>query len=141
MTHQKGHGMAVCMVVCQEGRTGRALKLCQLHQGLMVPTQQTAKAAPSSAHSLANAGSQAQLRREPTAAQVPGCTVCPALTPGWDGSSERTGGRCTRVKQLLHLVTEFQEEVSRLRSIRECERETDYWNAPTSSEGGGRCHC
>lgn len=33
-----------------------------------------------------------------------------------------------QIEELLHLVTELPEEVSRLRSIRECEKETDRWN-------------
>jgi len=45
----------------------------------------------------------------------PDVRLCPTLTPGWDGSRGRTGGRCAQVEQLLLLVTEVQEEMSRLR--------------------------
>ena len=48
--------------------------------------------------------------------------------PVSDGSSEHTCGRYAQVEELLRLVTELWEEVRRLRSIRECERERDYWN-------------
>ena len=35
--------------------------------------------------------------------------------------------RCDQVNDLLSLVVELKEEVERLRSIRECEREIDWW--------------
>ena len=53
---------------------------------------------------------------------------CQAPMPVQAGSSEHTCGRCTQVEKILCLVTELREEVSRLRSIRESEREMDYWN-------------
>jgi len=114
------------MAVCEEGRTGRALKLCQLYQGAKESTWQTAMAAPSSATTLMDAGSQTELQWEPTAAQVPGRRVCLILALVWDSSSEHSCGRCTQVEQFLHLVTELQEEVSRLKSIRECGRKIVY---------------
>ncbi|PKU42969.1 death-associated protein 1 [Limosa lapponica baueri] len=43
-------------------------------------------------------------------------------------STEHTCGRCAQVEELLHLVAELEKEVSRLKSIRESRRETDYWN-------------
>ena len=43
-------------------------------------------------------------------------------------SSEHTCGRCAQVEELLRLVTEVWEEVSGVRSIRECETERHYWN-------------
>ncbi|KAK4817860.1 LOW QUALITY PROTEIN: hypothetical protein QYF61_001529 [Mycteria americana] len=44
-----------------------------------------------------------------------------------------TSGRCTQVEELLRLVTELREEVSRLRSIKDSER--DYWNRTLPSLG------
>ena len=35
---------------------------------------------------------------------------------------------CDQVNDLLSLVAELKEEVERLRSIRECEREIDWWS-------------
>lgn len=35
--------------------------------------------------------------------------------------------RCAQLEELLSLVAEFQEGVSRLRSTRESEREIDWW--------------
>lgn len=35
-------------------------------------------------------------------------------------------GRCSKVEELLSLVVELLEEVSRLRSVRESEREPDW---------------
>ena len=42
-------------------------------------------------------------------------------------------GRCAQVEELLSLVVKLWEEVSRLRSIRESEREIDLWNHSLSS--------
>ena len=36
--------------------------------------------------------------------------------------------RCEQVDELLSLVVELKEEVERLRTIRECEREIDWWS-------------
>ena len=36
--------------------------------------------------------------------------------------------RCEQVDELLSLVVELREEVERLRTIRECEREIDWWS-------------
>ena len=46
-----------------------------------------------------------------------------------------TCGRCTQVEELLSLVTELREEVTRLKSIRESEKEIDYWNRTLPSLG------
>ncbi|GAB0179306.1 hypothetical protein GRJ2_000395900 [Grus japonensis] len=101
----------------------------------MVSTWQKAMSTLTSAPTTTDAASQTELRWEHAATQVPGCRLCPALTPAQDGSSEHTCGRCAQVEELLHLVTELWEEVSGLRSIRECEREIDYWNHTLPSLG------
>ena len=61
--------------------------------------------------------------------------MCPTLMPVSDGSSEHTCGRGAHVEELFSLVTELREEVSRSRSIRESEREIDYWNRTLHSLG------
>ena len=131
VAHQQGCGVSVCV----EGHTGRALKLCQLDQGAMISTRQKAMASLNSAPAATDMASQTELQWERAATQVSGCSVCPTLMPVWDSSSEHTCGRCAQVGELLHLVTELREEVSRLRSIRESERERDYWNCALPSLG------
>ena len=40
---------------------------------------------------------------------------------------------CDQLDDLLSLVAELKEEVKRLRSIRECEREIDWWSSILAS--------
>ena len=147
MAHQQGCGTSVCltlcMAVCAGGRAGRALKPCQLDQGAMVSTWQKAMAPLSSASITTDTASQTELWWEHGGTQVSGCRVCPALMPVSDGSSGHTCGRCAQVEEQLCLVAELREEVSRLRSTRESERETDYWNRTLPSLGQAQqadCH-
>lgn len=65
----------------------------------------------SSASTTTDAAAQKQW--EHVATPVPGCRPCPAPVPVQDGSSEHPSGSCARVEELLHLVMEVQEEVSR----------------------------
>lgn len=52
--------------------------------------------------------------------QVLGCRVCPSLLSVSNSSSSGYAcGRCAQVEELFSQVAELQEEVSRLRSIRE----------------------
>jgi len=97
-------------------------KLCQLDYRALESTWQKATASLSSAPTMTDKDSQAELQWDPAATQVPGRRVCPALTPVWDGSSEPCE-RCAQAEKLLHLVMELWEEVSRLRSTRECKQE------------------
>ncbi|GAB0206059.1 mitochondrial enolase superfamily member 1 [Grus japonensis] len=60
---------------------------------------------------MTDAASQTELWWEPAATRVPGCRLCPALTPVPDGSSEHTCERCAQVEELLCSVTELQEEL------------------------------
>ncbi|KFQ57597.1 hypothetical protein N334_03560, partial [Pelecanus crispus] len=46
--------------------------------------------------------------------------------------------QCDQVDDLLSLVAELKEEVGRLRSIRECEREIDWWSRTLPSLGPGQ---
>ena len=101
----------------------------------MVSTLPKPMASLSSAPTTTDAASQAELWWEHAATQVSGCRMCPTLIPVSDNSSEHTCGRCAQVEELLCLVTELREEVSRLRSIRERERERDYWNLTLPSLG------
>ena len=55
--------------------------------------------------------------------------------PAPDGSSEHPCGRCAQGEELRRFVAELREEVSRLRSIRESEREIFYWNRTLPSPG------
>ena len=50
----------------------------------------------------------------------------PATAWGGGGGRDSTCVRCEQVNELLSLVVKFKEEVQRLRTIRECERETDW---------------
>lgn len=54
--------------------------------------------------------------------------MCPRFLSVSDGSGEYTCGRCTQVEELLSLVTELQEEVGGLRTVRELEKEMDWWD-------------
>lgn len=38
--------------------------------------------------------------------------------------------RCEQVDDLVRVVAELKEEVEKLRAIRECERETEWWATP-----------
>lgn len=58
-----------------------------------------------------------------TAVQVSDCRVCPSFLSVSDNSSEYTCGRCAQVEELLSVVIELCEEVSRKRNIRESEKE------------------
>ena len=60
--------------------------------------------------------------------QVAGCWECLSLLlPGEDGK-DATCVRCEQLAELLNLVVELREEVGRLRTIRECEWEIDWWS-------------
>ncbi|GAB0209336.1 hypothetical protein GRJ2_003399300 [Grus japonensis] len=69
---------------------------------------------------------QTELPQKHAATQVSGCRECQSLSLGMDGSSENGHVRCDQVDDLLSLVAELREEVERLRSIREAEKEIDW---------------
>ncbi|NXS98382.1 MAP1B protein, partial [Jacana jacana] len=58
--------------------------------------------------------------------QASGCRECRSLAHAMRGSGDNTCVRCDQVNDLLSWVAELQDEVERLRSIRECEREIDW---------------
>ena len=62
------------------------------------------------------------------AVQVSGCRECLSLLLPGEGGRDSTCVRCEQVDELLSLVVELKEEVERLRAIRECEQETDWWS-------------
>lgn len=56
------------------------------------------------------------------AIEVSGCRLRPSFLSVFGGSSEHTCGKYIWVKELLNLGTEIQEQMGRLRSIREFEK-------------------
>ncbi|XP_066848127.1 uncharacterized protein [Anser cygnoides] len=83
---------------------------------------------------VADVATQTEGSGKHTAVQVLGCRVCPSLLSVSNSSSEGYAcGRCAQVEELLKQVAELWEEVSRLRSIRESERETDWWRCALPS--------
>ncbi|KFP08496.1 hypothetical protein N300_08288, partial [Calypte anna] len=62
------------------------------------------------------------------AVQVSGCSECLCLALVSKGTSDTACVRCEQVDDLLRQVVKLTEEVERLRTIRECEREIDWWN-------------
>ena len=61
------------------------------------------------------------------ATQVSGCRKCLGLLLFMHGSRVDSCVRCDQVDDLLCVVAELREEVERLRSIREAEKEIDWW--------------
>ncbi|KGL90143.1 hypothetical protein N301_00086, partial [Charadrius vociferus] len=62
------------------------------------------------------------------AAQVSGCNECLSLALVSEGVRDTACVRCDQVNDLLRQVVELREEVGRLRSIRDCESEIDWWS-------------
>ena len=62
------------------------------------------------------------------AVQVSGCRECQSLLLLREDGKDATCVGCKQVDELLSLVVELREEVERLRTIRECEREIDWWS-------------
>jgi len=60
--------------------------------------------------------------------QVSGCTECLNLLLLRENGKDATCMRCEQVDELLSLVVELREEVERLRTIRECKWEIDWWS-------------
>ncbi|XP_040974865.1 uncharacterized protein LOC121232493 [Aquila chrysaetos chrysaetos] len=69
-----------------------------------------------------------ELPQKRAAVQASGCRACQSLSLVTDGSSEYSCVRCHQLDDLLSLVAELREEVQRLRSIRESEKEGGWWN-------------
>ena len=71
-----------------------------------------------------------ELPRKHVAVHVLVSRGCLSLSVLSEGSSDNTCVCCDQLDDLLSLVAELKEEVERLRSIRECERELDWWITP-----------
>lgn len=97
-----------------------------LRKGLaMVSTWQKAI---SPALTRMDVATQTELPQKAKAIQFSGSVECQSLSLVTDGSSESSCVRCYQVDDLLSLVAESQEEVERLRSIRNSEKKVDWWN-------------
>jgi len=73
-------------------------------------------------------GDQAEAPRKNAGVQVTGYRECLSLALVPEDSRDSSCVRCEQVNDLLSLVAELKEEVERLRSTRECEREIDWWS-------------
>ena len=69
---------------------------------------------------------QMEALHKDTAVQVSGCRECLSLALVPEDSRDNCCVRCDQVNDILSLVAELKEEVERLRSIQECEREIDW---------------
>jgi len=87
-------------------------------------------------------GTQTEAPCKNAGVQVSGCRECLSLALVPVDSRDNCCVRCEQVNDLLSLVVELKEEVERLRSIRECEREIDWWSphpALPEAEAAGGC--
>ncbi|PKU29277.1 death-associated protein 1 [Limosa lapponica baueri] len=94
----------------------------------MVTTQQKAVSSASTelqAPGRTNAATQTELLSEHVTTQALDCGVCARTYLEIDDDGKHACGRCVQVDELLCLVTELQEEVGKLRSIRQSEKEID----------------
>ncbi|KAJ7423699.1 death-associated protein 1 [Pitangus sulphuratus] len=69
-----------------------------------------------------------ELPQSHTSLHVSGCKEFLSLELVSEGSRDKSCMWCDQVYDLLSLVAEFYEEVERLRSIRDYEREIDQWS-------------
>ena len=104
------------------------LQSCETFSLNMVPTRQ--RACPRKTVVTQTEG----LPRNVTV-QVPGCGECQSLLLLREDGKDATCVRCEQADELLSLVVELREKVERLRTIRECKREIDWW----SDSLGERC--
>lgn len=58
-------------------------------------------------------------------AQLSGCSRCQSLALVGQGDRDNTRIRCDQVNDLLCLLADLKEDMKRLRSIRESDREID----------------
>lgn len=72
--------------------------------------------------------SQKETSKKDTSVQTAFCEECLGLSVVPVDVLKGTCLRCEQVNDLLSLVAELKEEVERLRSIRESEREIDWWS-------------
>ena len=74
-----------------------------------------------------NVVTQTELPSKRAAVEGSGCRECLSLSPVPQGSGDKPCVRRDQVGDLLSLVAELKEAAERLRSVRECERERDWW--------------
>ena len=70
---------------------------------------------------------QTEVPSQDASTQVTGCVDCWSLTFAVPDDGSRTCIRCDQLNDLLLFVIDLKEEVERLRTIKDCERETDWW--------------
>ena len=73
-----------------------------------------------------NVETQTEVLKQHVSVQVSGCSECQSLTFAVLGEGDSTCVRRNQLNDLLSLVVDLKEEVERLRSIKECEREIDW---------------
>ena len=73
-----------------------------------------------------NVETQTEVPKQDASVQVPGCSECQSLAFAALGEGDSTCVRCDQLNDLLSLVVDLKEKVERLRSTKECERETDW---------------
>jgi len=78
-------------------------------------------------------GTQTEAPCKDTGVQVSGCRECLSLAFVPEDSRDNSCVQCEQVNDLLSPMAELKEEVERLRSIRECEREIDWWGSTLPS--------
>jgi len=71
-----------------------------------------------------NVETPTEVPKHDASVQVSGCSECQSLASVLGDS---TCLRCDRLNHFLSLEVDMKEEVKRVRSIRECEREIDWW--------------
>jgi len=71
-----------------------------------------------------NVETQTEVLQEHPSAQVCGCSGCQSLALAVQGDRDSMCVRCNQLNNLFSLVADLKEVVERLRSIRECEKET-----------------
>ena len=74
-----------------------------------------------------NVETQTEVLKQHASVQVYGCSECHSLAFAVLGEGDSTCVRCDQVNDLLSLVVDLEEEVERLRSIKECEKEMGWW--------------
>ena len=77
-----------------------------------------------------NEDTQTEIPKQDAGVQLSGCSECQSLALQAFAALGEGGSNCVRCDQvnyLLRLVVDLKDEVERLRSIKECEREIDCW--------------
>lgn len=78
---------------------------------------------------------QTEITSRDASVQVTGCEECHSLAFAVPQEAGSTCTRCEQLNDLLSLVISLKEEVERLRTIKECEREIDWWCQSLSTSG------